>query len=71
MSGCNIAGLIVIVELIILIIKMKKTVRDLEKMSGKGVGYLKTGLYYLFVPLVIGMGLRTVDLSRFIQQPAL
>ena len=50
---------------------MKKTVRDIEKMSGKGVGYLKTGLYYLFVPLVIGMGLKTVDLSKFIQQPAL
>ena len=48
---------------------MKKTVRDLEKMGGKGVNYVKTGLYYLFVPLVIGMGLRTVDLSRFMQQP--
>ena len=48
---------------------MKKTVRDLEKMGGKGVNYVKAGLYYLFVPLVIGMGLRTVDLSRFMQQP--
>ena len=47
---------------------MKKTVRDLEKMSGKGVSYLKAGLYYLFVPTVIGLGLSTVDLSKFFQQ---
>ena len=50
---------------------MKKTVRDLEKMSGKGVNYLKAGLYYLFVPTVIGLGLATVDIGRFMQQAPL
>ena len=47
---------------------MKKTVRDLEKASGKGVNYFKKGVYYLFVPLVVAMGLKTVDMSRFMQQ---
>jgi hypothetical protein len=47
---------------------MKKTVRDIEKMSGKGVGYLKTGLYYLFVPVVIGLGIKSINFSKFMQQ---
>lgn len=48
---------------------MKKTVRDLEKAGGQGIKYFKAGVYYLFVPIVIGMGLKTVDLSRYFQQP--
>lgn len=46
---------------------MKKTIRDIEKMSGKGASYFKAGLYYLFVPVVVGLGLKTIDLSRFFQ----
>lgn len=46
---------------------MQKTIRDLEKAGGKGVSYFKLGLYYLFVPVVVGMGLKTVDFSRFFQ----
>ena len=46
---------------------MKKTVRDLEKMGGTSVSYLKKGIYYLFVPTVIALGVKTVDLSRLTQ----
>ena len=48
---------------------MKKTMRDLEKAGNKSVTYFKKGVYYLFVPLVIGMGIKTIDFSRFMQQP--
>lgn len=47
---------------------MKKTVRDLEKLGGKSVGYLKTGLYYLFVPAVVVLGLKSMDLSKLMNQ---
>jgi hypothetical protein len=43
---------------------MKKTVKDLSKMSSQGISYLKAGIYYLTVPVVIGLGLKTIDFSR-------
>lgn len=43
---------------------MKKTVRDLNKLTSQGVSYLKAGLYYLAVPVVLGLGLKTMDLQR-------
>lgn len=46
---------------------MKKTIRDIEKIGGKGVSYFKAGLYYLFVPLVVGLGIKTIDFSRLLQ----
>ena len=46
---------------------MKKTIKDIEKAGGKGMSYFKFGLYYLFVPLVVGAGLKTVDFGRFFQ----
>lgn len=50
---------------------MQKTIRDLEKAGTKGISYFKFGLYYLFVPVVVGMGLKTVDFSRFFQSDVL
>jgi len=45
---------------------MKKTVRDLNKLTSLGVSYLKAGLYYLAVPIVLGLGLKTMDLQRML-----
>ena len=45
---------------------MKKTVRDLNKLTSQGVSYLKAGLYYLAVPIVLGLGLKTMDLQRML-----
>ena len=50
---------------------MKKTIKDIEKASGKGISYFKFGLYYLFVPIVVGIGLKTADLGRFFQPEAI
>jgi hypothetical protein len=44
---------------------MKKTVRDIEKLSDKSVKYIKMGLYYLAIPAVLALGAKTVDLLRF------
>ena len=46
---------------------MKKTVRDIEKLSEKSVKYIKLGLYYLAIPTVLALGVKTVDLLRFTQ----
>lgn len=43
---------------------MKKTVKDISKLTSQGVSYLKAGVYYLAVPIVLGLGLQTVDFSR-------
>jgi len=51
---------------------MKKTVRDLEKAGSNGIKWLKAGTYYLYLPTVIFMGLRTVKWEAFFAQgPAL
>ena len=50
---------------------MKKTIKDIEKLSGKGISLLKAGLYYLSVPIVVGIGLKTIDFARFFQPEAL
>ena len=57
--------------LFVIIKFMKKTIKDLGKAGGKGIGYFKAGVYYCFIPIVIGMGLKTVDLSRFLQPQTL
>ena len=47
---------------------MKKTVKDPSKLSSQGISYLKAGIYYLTVPVVLGLGLKTVDISRIFAQ---
>jgi len=47
-----------------LILLMKKTVKDLNKLTSQGVSYLKAGIYYLAFPVIFGLGLKTMDLQR-------
>jgi hypothetical protein len=46
------------------VLLMKKTVKDLNKLTSQGVSYLKAGIYYLAVPVIFGLGLKTMDLQR-------
>lgn len=39
---------------------MKKTVRDLEKAGSSSVKWFKSGVYYLYLPAVLILGLKTV-----------
>lgn len=48
---------------------MKKTVRDLEKAGASSIKWLKAGLYYLYLPAVVLIGLRTVDWGMFSKGP--
>ena len=47
---------------------MKKTVRDLQKVSSSSIGWLKTGAYYLYLPTVLILGLKTVKWDMFLNQ---
>jgi hypothetical protein len=40
---------------------MKKTVKDISKLSESSVKYLKISLYYLTIPLVVAFGVKTID----------
>lgn len=40
---------------------MKKTVRDLEKAATGSIKWLKAGIYYLYLPVVVIIGLKTVN----------
>lgn len=44
---------------------MKRTVKDVEKLGQSSVKYIKMGLYYLTIPIVVAIGAKTVDLLRF------
>jgi hypothetical protein len=44
---------------------MKKTVKDIEKLSEGGVKWLKAGLYYIYLPVVLIVGLKTVNWDNF------
>lgn len=48
---------------------MKKTVKDLEKAGASSIKWLKAGLYYLYLPAVILIGLKTVNWSMFSARP--
>lgn len=41
---------------------MKKTLKDIEKISDSGMKWLKSGLYYIYLPIVILVGFKTVNL---------
>lgn len=43
---------------------MKKTVKDINKLTTQGISYLKAGVYYLTVPIVLGLGLQSIDFAR-------
>ncbi len=43
---------------------MKKTIKDIEKYGTTTYNYLKTGIYYLFIPVVVGMGLKSIDFTK-------
>lgn len=40
---------------------MKKTVRDLEKAGAASMSWIKFGLYYLYLPAVLALGLKNVN----------
>jgi hypothetical protein len=66
--------MIEMVAIIVLIIiwrfnRMKKTVNDIEKLSEGGVKWLKSGLYYIYLPLVLLVGLKTVNWDNFLGPP--
>jgi hypothetical protein len=48
---------------------MKKTVKDLEKAGASSIKWLKTGLYYLYLPAVVLIGLTSVDWGMFSPKP--
>ena len=50
---------------------MKQTVRDLGKLGETSLSWLKWGLYYVYVPVVLVVGIRTIRWENFTapQQP--
>ena len=44
---------------------MKKTIRDLEKVGNSSVKWLKNGIYYLYLPTILILGLKTVKWEAF------
>lgn len=44
---------------------MKKTIKDIEKLSEGSVKWAKTGLYYAFLPIVLLVGFKTVNWESF------
>jgi hypothetical protein len=48
---------------------MKKTLKDIEKMGNSTVGWIKTGIYYLYLPVVIFAGIKTVSWEQLAGGP--
>ena len=46
---------------------MKRTVKDVEKLGESSIKYIKMGLYYLTIPIVVAVGVKTVDFFRLVQ----
>jgi hypothetical protein len=47
---------------------MKSTIKDLNKLKDKTYGLIKTGVYYLYIPIVLAIGARTINWSAISQQ---
>lgn len=47
---------------------MEKTWRDLKKLSSTSMTITKKAVYYGFIPLVVILGLRTVNIENFTGQ---
>jgi hypothetical protein len=45
---------------------MKKTAKDLEKLGEAATRWVKFGLYYMYIPLVLYLGYTTVKLDNFL-----
>lgn len=43
---------------------MKKTRRDIEKAGTASFKWVKTGIYYIFIPIVVAVGLKTVSFGK-------
>jgi len=43
---------------------MKKTRRDIEKAGSASFKWVKTGIYYIFIPVVVVVGLKTMTFSK-------
>jgi hypothetical protein len=46
---------------------MRRTVKDVEKLGGKSFKYIKMGLYYLTIPVVVAVGVHSIDFLRWTQ----
>ena len=44
---------------------MKQTVRDIQNIGEQVFRHTKAGLYYLSIPLVLLVGMRTVNLANY------
>ncbi len=46
--------------------KMQKTIQDIKKLGNQGTKVAKGFFYYAYIPVVVILGLRTVDWQNFI-----
>ena len=44
---------------------MQKTVQDIKKLAGQGQKVFKGFFYYAYIPVVVILGLKTVDWANF------
>jgi hypothetical protein len=44
---------------------MQKTVQDIKKLAGHGQKAFKGFFYYAYIPVVVILGLKTVDWANF------
>ena len=47
---------------------MDKTIKDIKKITNTGSKYLKTAIYYGYLPLILYLGFKTVNFDNFKQQ---
>jgi hypothetical protein len=47
---------------------LKSTIKDISKISDKSSKAVKGAIYYAFIPLVLYLGLKTVDWKQLTQQ---
>lgn len=45
--------------------KMQKTVQDIKKLSNQGQKVFKGLFYYAYIPVILVLGLKTVNWSNF------
>lgn len=49
---------------------MQRTINDISKFGNKSIHYGKKAIYYGYIPLIIALGLKTVNLgAMFGEQP--
>ena len=40
---------------------MEKTVKDLKKLTNSGSKYLKSSIYYAYIPVILFLGFKTMN----------